>query len=95
MRNVSLFSENQYQTMMRNSMSENQQEREPRTNVSENQQDQGVRTNKSENQEKAGARTTLSENQGPTKNSAEEFECVEYVDFNGKPQRRYYEKKSK
>ena len=76
-------------------MSENQQEREPRTNVSENQQDQGVRTNKSENQEKAGARTTLSENQGPTKNSAEEFECVEYVDFNGKPQRRYYEKKSK
>lgn len=76
-------------------MSENQKEREVRTNVSENQQDQGVRTNKSENQEKAGARTTLSENQGPTKNSAEEFECVEYVDFNGKPQRRYYEKKSK
>ena len=82
MRNVSLFSENQYQTMMRNSMSENQKKRE-------------VRTKKSENQEKAGARTTLSENQGPTKNSAEEFECVEYVDFNGKPQRRYYEKKSK
>ena len=82
MRNVSLFSENQYQTMMRNSMSENQKKRE-------------VRTSKSENHVIAEVRTTLSENQGPTKNSAEEFECVEYVDFNGKPQRRYYEKKSK
>ena len=82
MRNVSLFSENQYQTMMRNSMSENQKKRE-------------VRTSKSENHRIAEVRTTLSENQGPTKNSAEEFECVEYVDFNGKPQRRYYEKKSK
>ena len=82
MRNISLFSENQYQTMMRNSMSENQKKRE-------------VRTSKSENHVIAEVRTTLSENQGPTKNSAEEFECVEYVDFNGKPQRRYYEKKSK
>ena len=82
MRNVSLFSENQYQTMMRNSMSENQKKRE-------------VRTSKSENHRIAEVRTTLSENQGPTKNSAEELECVEYVDFNGKPQRRYYEKKSK
>ena len=81
MRNVSLFSENQYQTMMRTSMSENHKKRE-------------VRTSKSENHRIAEVRTTLSENQGPTKNSAEEFECVEYVDFNGKPQRRYYEKKS-
>ena len=95
MRNVSLFSENQYQTMMRNSMSENQKKREVSTSKSENHNFAEVRTKKSENQEKAGARTTLSENQGPTKNSAEEFECVEYVDFNGKPQRRYYEKKSK
>ena len=70
MRNRSLFSENQYQTMMRNSMSENQKKRE-------------VRTSKSENHRIAEVRTTLSENQGPTKNSAEEFECVEYVDFNG------------
>tara|TARA_S200002703_G_scaffold147409_1_gene143249 strand:+ start:812 stop:1060 length:249 start_codon:yes stop_codon:yes gene_type:complete len=82
MRNISLFSENQYQTMMRKQKSENQKKRE-------------VRTSKSENHKIAEVRTTLSENQGPTKNSAEELECVEYVDFNGKPQRRYYEKKSK
>ena len=81
MRNISLFSENQYQTMMRKQQSENQKKRE-------------VRTSKSENHAFAGVRTTLSENQGPTKNSAEELECVEYVDFNGKPQRRYHEKKS-
>ena len=48
----------------------------------------------SENQYITGVRTTLSENHAPTKNSAEQLECVEFVDFNGKPQRRYYEKKS-
>jgi len=95
MRNISLFSENQYQTMMRKQQSENQKKREVRTSKSENHAFAGVRTTQSENHEKVGARTTLSENQGPTKNSAEELECVEYVDFNGKPQRRYYEKKSK
>ena len=93
MRNISLFSENQYQTMMRKQQSENQKKREVRT--SKSVAFAGVRTTQSENHEKVGARTTLSENQGPTKNSAEELECVEYVDFNGKPQRRYYEKKSK
>ena len=78
----SLFSENQYITGVRTTLSENHKKRE-------------VRTSKSENHKIAEVRTTLSENQGPTKNSAEELECVEYVDFNGKPQRRYYEKKSK
>ena len=95
MRNISLFSENQYQTMMRNQMSENQKKREVRTSKSENHAFAEVRTTKSENHKKAGARTTLSENHAPTKNSAEQLECVEFVDFNGKPQRRYYEKKSK
>ena len=66
-----------------------------RKQKSENQKKREVRTSKSENHKIAEVRTTLSENQGPTKNSAEELECVEYVDFNGKPQRRYYEKKSK
>ena len=75
-------------------MSENQKKREVRTSKSENHAFAGVRTTQSENHEKTGARTTKSENHGPTKNSAEEFECVEFVDFNGKPQRRYYEKKS-
>ena len=78
----SLSSENQYITGVRTTPSENHKKRE-------------ARTSKSENHAFAEVRTTLSENQGPTKNSAEEFECVEYVDFNGKPQRRYYEKKSK
>ena len=78
----SLFGENQYITGVRTTLSENHKKRE-------------VRTSKSENHVIAEVRTTLSENQRPTKNSAEEFECVEYVDFNGKPQRRYYEKKSK
>jgi len=77
----SLFSENQYITGVRTTPSENHKKRE-------------ARTSKSENHAFAEVRTTLSENQGPTKNSAEELECVEYVDFNGKPQRRYHEKKS-
>ena len=95
MRARSLFGENQYITGVRTTLSENHKKREVRTSKSENHTFAEVRTKKSENQEKAGARTTLSENHGPTKNSADEFECVEYVDFNGKPQRRYYEKKSK
>ena len=75
---------------MRTNVSENQQEREPRTNVSENQQDQGVRTNKSENQS-----FTRPMNRPEECDSVTNVETIEYVDFNGKPQRRYYEKKSK
>ena len=90
----SLFGENQYITGVRTTPSENHKKREARTSKSENHTFAGVRTTLSENHEKTGARTTKSENHGPTKNSAEQLECVEFVDFNGKPQRRYYEKKS-
>ena len=95
MRNISLFSENQYQTMMRKQKSENQKKREVRTSKSENHAFAGVRTTQSENHEKTGARTTKSENQGPTKNSAEEFEFVEFMNFEGKRVVMKYEKKSK
>tara|TARA_B100001093_G_scaffold248679_1_gene238080 strand:+ start:808 stop:1017 length:210 start_codon:yes stop_codon:yes gene_type:complete len=53
-----------------------------------------VRTPKSENHRKTGVRTTESENQGPTKNSAEEFEFVEFMNFEGKRVVMRYEKKS-
>mgnify|MGYP001230062290 CR=1 FL=1 len=77
----SLFSENQYITGVRTTLSENHKKRE-------------VRTSKSENHAFAEVRTTLSENHAPTKNSPQGFECVEFLDFSGRPQRRYYEKKS-
>ena len=84
--------------MMKKQMSENQKKREVRTSKSENHVFAGVRTTQSENHEKTGARTTKSENQGPTKNSAEEFEFVEFMNFEGKRvvmKYEKYEKKSK
>ena len=77
----SLFSENQYITKVRTTPSENHKKRE-------------ARTSKSENHAFAEVRTTMSENHVPTGISSDSLECVEFLDFSGRPQRRYYEKKS-
>ena len=77
----SLFSENQYITGVRTTPSENHKKRE-------------VRTSKSENHAFAEVRTTKSENHVSTGVSSDSLECVEFLDFSGRPQRRYYEKKS-
>lgn len=81
MRARSLFGENQYITGVRTTPSENHKKRE-------------ARTSKSENHTFAEVRTTKSENHVSTGISSDSLEFVEFLDFSGRPQRRYYEKKS-
>ena len=87
--NRSLFSTNYLliETMMKNINSENHNEREPRTGVSENQGDVGVRTDKSENQN--FTKPVIS----PVKETSENVQTIEYVDFEGKRVVKNYEKK--
>jgi hypothetical protein len=87
--NRSLFSTNYLliETMMKNINSENHNEREPRTGVSENQGDAGVRTNVSENQN--FTKPVIS----PVKETSENVQTIEYVDFEGKRVVKNYEKK--
>ncbi len=100
--NRSIFSSNflLMDTIMRNMKSENHNEREPRTSTSENHEEREPRTGVSENQGNAGVRTDKSENQNfskpvisPVKETSENVQTIEYVDFEGKRVVRTYEKK--